>query len=681
MPDDEKHRLLSDFSRTDFARAKDGDDEILFVSEKFDAAYANMIECADEVEYNTKLFENEYTPEIFSHADTEEDKRGVFKCGLVNQIISEEAAIITDVKPRKYVDPIFVENFHTVFLDWVLSQNLDQEVKRELVELGVIAVDERGMINPDGINVPLAKEYLNKTLDDLFDWWRESRRLKTKAYLAVIHGGLAGKAWFRMFTQENRGRLDIELEVHSRLNVAEDPNAITRSGRKELYFVEKLHVREIENMFGLSKGSIQPDSRVSKKSDGWQPGDSAFKKYEDPKARLVTMYARDESLEEAEDGFEIPAYPFGREITFVCGQEEYAGGIKILKDRAYMYPMWPLVDYIPNPVTEIDGIPTARNVAPFEELRNEAVQLAVENFRATGSDRILHEDNAFHPEEEANLNDEPGQRIRVQDLQAIHYQAATPSIEPGLAMAQFMLGGARDQTSIHETSSGKRQGEISGRAIENLQEGTNRRIRPRARFFEEAYREVAQLWAYMALDVYKVGHPYRAGEQFKTLRRLPFNLSDFMVDAEVVIGEDSSVPKDKGFLAQLYMDLAKTPDEHGFPMMDSETIFEILEVPDKEKIRRRRDESRAMMQQMQQLQQQNEEAMGMIEQLQQQVEQAGEENLTLRIKAAGVDSRAQIATMSEQLKVVREQMRSDSTKQTEQIKGVYSLIKERIKQE
>lgn len=594
----------------------------------------------EEIKYLRQLYENkiENARDWLAQYENldEEEKKKLFRSGLVSMFVGLIGSIITDGRARFYCNPVFNEEIDEDILRQLQAEILPPWVGAEIEKWG----------NP--------REWLNSVVDDIVDefWVRSTAR--TVGDLTMKDGVVAGKSWVKLRLEDENIRME-----HLRFeNVCEDPRAVTKHGRRHIFCMKPMSLSEVEEEYGIPVDTLKADGSLIRDDvfglmDRERDSNSTFAGGErgsgsDPDTSfvlLVEAYVKDNSME---DG--LKRYPTGRIITFIPGQGGETDDEKmiLISDESNAYPLFPIFDYIPVVESEVEGRPMVRDIACFQEICDYTMQQTLLNFEVAGTVRV------FCDEEETDKvkNIRRGvQVIPLANARSINFNTPNNSTSEGISLFTSLRQIARDSVGMHEAAEGKKTGRVeSGKAYITMNEFVSRRLRPAAREWERFLTDLMTVWCSMMVKIYTKGKVVRSGVGFRTARVLPFSLDAYITDFDVFVGEDSSLPKDKQTLANMMLELAKLPAEDGRPYVDRRTVLEALEIENIEQIIKRLDLGTAQMQAIQDLQAQLEQSMNVVQQLSGEIQGLQGENAELEKAAKGKELAAQVQVLIQQMK-------------------------------
>ncbi len=375
---DENDKLRANISDFPIGNALRKDEAFKnFIKENFETAKTVAETKFPEAMYLWNLFENSQTKDYYNQAGrTEEKQRELFRSALVSTKIWILSAIITDSRPRMYLNPVF---------DEAGAQRLQE-------------AEKTGSLPPwmsQGINEMGYEAFWNDLLDKKTDDWKSRIQFNSKLTQTVTKALCHGKAWVYVF-QKNK---EIYYENLPFTNVYEDPYANTVEQRRFLYYFKNMMVRDIELAFKLPKGDVDPEAELSGVKEEFKDISTEKLppeiKYKSPQARVIMGIFKDESVDELGER----KYPNGRIVLFLMNQDTAdMTGIKILADYANQYSFWPIQDLIlRHGNKETDGIPVARNLEPVDYMATKAIQQGTKNLHLCG--------NAYMPYEEDAIDD------------------------------------------------------------------------------------------------------------------------------------------------------------------------------------------------------------------------------------------------------------------------------------
>jgi len=564
--------IIEDFALDTPEKMQANEDFCKLIEAEFKASRKYWIEdTKNDYKYSRELFENKEPVDYYGLAATEDDKKTLFRSGLVNSMLKLAAATITDGRPRAFLNPVVVEGFEALLIeDLNVWQTEDPKFFAFLIERGVITKedgqDETGQpIKKPIINDDIFLSLLNEIGDNLYQFWYEHNQIKMKNFIMVLHALLFKKSYQKV--RANRQGNDIIQENLPTDMVGEDHLAVSREDRRYIWHAKSLQPHTVEAMFDLPAGSIQPDSAVSE-YDNDENVKTAM-------VQVVEMYWRNDR--KGKDGEFL--YPNGQQITFICGQKQRFGMLRFVEADKWKYGSWPICDYIYDPITAIEGIPMAQHLGTFQENIDKAIQMALANAHLFGMQSMTYEEGALiDPESATNI---PGRKIPVTHLGGVQINPAQPSIEAGMALANTILMYSKLQTGLSDAAQGAvPTTTVSGRLYDKALMSSQLRFRPAQLFYVMSLIDHAMMWGYFALDIYKKGDKYRTGKTFQHQRTLPFDLSRYIAAWDVYIAEDSTLSRDKASQAQFAMQVVQTPPQSAAALEMSLDIMQIENAPD-----------------------------------------------------------------------------------------------------
>ena len=523
------------------------EDLLKFLKNRFDAARLKMEDAHHEIRYNREMYLNKRLRAYWQNPDgaSEDEKRRVFRSALVASKIDTMTAIQTDNRPKIFINPE--------------SPAPGGDAPAALDRLG-------------------GAQGLAETLTKVFDNWWEENRIDEELYSLVkearVCGAAVAKIWWNRRLKNGRG--DVVFERVPIEDFFPDPDARDIADCRFCFHAKVAEVDDIRARYGEAADAIQPDPDFSILHPGRDKCDEDDGlKYRVKKAVLVEGYFRDGGA----PGAGSAQSPNGRIVTF-CGEA-------ILRDEPNPYPGFPFVKFTANPIPgSFMGKSDVRDLAPVQENADMIMQQILANMRLVGNARLLYEEGAITDPD--NISNAVAEKIQVTHMDGVQFVPPQAAAADGYAVYDRMLRLADDISGIHEVSEGKESGGIrSGRAIISLQEGTNRRIRPSARFFEGFLKAAGEKILWLILRHYKKGRVYRFGEARREAAELPVNLSDLDVTFDIAIGPNSTLPADRTAKANLALALLGTPAEDGLPVVDRQYVMEHLDLPGREELMQR----------------------------------------------------------------------------------------------
>lgn len=536
--------------------AADGRDVLTFARQRFEAAKARLEDLHEEIRYNREMYLNKRIRVYWQDSAnlSEDERRRVFRSGVVSNKIDTMTAIQTDNRPKIFINP-------------------------ETPAAGVAPPPLAGALERLG-----GVQGLADTLTRVFDNWWEENRIDEELYALVKEARVCGAAVakVRWAPELKNSAGDVVFERVPIEDFYPDPDARDIGDCRFCFHSRVMDVDDIRKKYGVD--DIEPDRDYSI----LYPGRGKFDdddglKYRVPRAVLVEGYFKDDatSTVAGEDGATetIPQYPSGRIITF-CGHS-------ILRDEPNPYPGFPFVKFTANPVPGgFFGKSDVRDLAPIQENADMIMQQIMANMRLVGNAKLIYEEGAITDPD--NISNVIAEKIQVSNMSGIQFVPPQAAAADGYAVYDRMMKLADEISGIHDVSEGRAPGGIqSGRAIISLQEGANRRIRPSARFFEGFLKKAGEKILWLILRHYKKGRVYRFGDGRRETATLPINLAALGVTFDIAIGPNSTLPTDRTAKANLALALLGTPAEDGLPVVDREYVLDNLDLPGRDELLRR----------------------------------------------------------------------------------------------
>lgn len=530
------------------------EDMLKFLKDRFDAARHKLEDTHHEIRYNREMYLNKRLRAYWQNPDgaSEDEKRRVFRSALVASKIDTMTAIQTDNRPKIFINP------------------------ESPAPAGDATATHRALDKLGGIQA------LADTLTKVFDNWWEENRIDEELYALVkearVCGAAVAKVWWNRRLKNGRG--DVVFERVPIEDFFPDPDARDIADCRFCFHAKVADLEDIRARYGDAADAIQPDPDFSTLFPGRDKSDEDDGlKYRVKKAVLVEGYFKDGGAPAADPGAELPGHAGGRIVTF-CGDV-------ILRDEPNPYPAFPFVKFTANPIPgSFMGKSDVRDLAPIQENADMIMQQILANMRLVGNARLLYEEGAITDPD--NISNIVAEKIQVTHMDGVQFVPPQAAAADGYAVYDRMLHLADDISGIHEASEGKESAGIrSGRAIISLQEGTNRRIRPSARFFEGFLKAAGEKILWLILRHYKKGRVYRFGEERRESAELPVNLCDLDITFDIAIGPNSTLPADRTSKANLALALLGTPAEDGLPVVDRQYVMEHLDLPGREEVMQR----------------------------------------------------------------------------------------------
>jgi len=532
-----------------------------FLKDRFEMAHRKCEEAHREIRYNREMYLNKSLKIYWQNPDsvTEDEKKRVFRSALVASKIDTMTAIQTDNRPKIFINP---ESPGPGAPEWESTT-----LQRAVEKLGGV-------------------QGLAETLTKVFDNWWEENGIDEELYSLVkearVCGAAVAKIWWNRKLKNFRG--DVVFERVPIEDFYPDPDAKSIADCRFCFHTKVVDVEELRARYGVAAEKIQPDPDFSVLYPDRDKGDEDDGlKFRVKKTVLVEGYFKDNSMHRVDgentNPVEMPKYPNGRIVTF-CGNV-------ILRDEPNPYPGFPFVKFTANPVPGgFMGKSDVRDLAPIQENADMIMQQIMANMRLVGNAKLLYEEGALTDPD--NISNIVAEKIQVTHMDGVQFVPPQAAAADGYSVYDRMLRLADDISGIHDVSEGKESSGIrSGRAIISLQEGTNRRIRPSARFFESFLKAAGEKILWLILRHYKKGRVYRYGECRRQAAYLPVNLSDLDITFDIAIGPNSTLPADRTAKANLALALLGTPAEDGLPVVDRQYVMEHLDLPGREEVLQR----------------------------------------------------------------------------------------------
>ena len=536
-----------------------------FVRHRFEAAREKLAPLHEEIRYNREVYLNKRIRAYWQEGEnlSADELRSTFRSSIVASKIDTMTAIQTDSRPKIFINPE--------------SPAPNRELLPQEEECSALrsAVERAGGV-----------EALAQTLTKVFDNWWEENRVDEELYGLVKEARVCGAAVakIRWNSRLKNGHGEVVFERVPIEDFYPDPDARDIEDCRFCFHKKVMDIEEIHKRYGKPALDVEPDPDYSLLYPGRDKTDEDDGlKYRLRKAVLVEGFFKDDSTfkltGDTGDTEEIPRYPNGRIITF-CGQT-------ILRDVPNPYPGFPFVKFTANPVPgSFFGKSDVRDLAPVQENADMIMQQIIANMRLVGNARLIYEEGAITDPE--NITNAVAEKIQVTHIGGVQFVPPQAAAADGYHVYDRMMQLGDDISGIHEVSEGKEAGSVqSGRAIISLQEGTNRRIRPSARFFEGFLKKAGEKILWLILKHYKKGRVYRFGHGRRESSILPVDLSLLGITFDIAIGPNSTLPADRTAKANLALALLGTPAEDGLPVVDRQYVMEHLDLPGREDVIRR----------------------------------------------------------------------------------------------
>ncbi|MEW6203332.1 MAG: hypothetical protein AB1546_15240 [bacterium] len=532
----------------------------------------------EEIRYNREIYLNKKIKTYWGEPNDDE-KRQVFRSSLVASKIDTATAIQTDTRAKIFISP---------------ESPPAEEFSAEITPPPEL-IPHSALRTPHSNNIDTLAQTINKVFDN---WWEENRT-DEENYKIVKEARTAGTAVakIRWDADAKNGQGEVAFERIPVEDFYPDPDADDIENCRYCFQTKIITMQELKERYGEKAKDIEPDAEYSilhndRKTDDVDDG----LKYRIEKVRLTECYFK--SAAELEDRSDHPSPPNpqsafrtphsairtphpqnGRLIVFA--------GSRILRDEPNPYPWFPFVKFTANPIPgSFWGKPDVRDLAPVQEIADMVMQQILANMKIVGNAKVIYEEGSLvDPDALSNL---VGEMVRVTNLGGVRFIPAQPAAADGYAIYDRMLILADEISGIHDVSEGRRPvNVISGKAVINLQEGTNRKFRPSARFFEGFLKKAAEKILYLMLQHYKKGRIYRFGNERRLTGRLPIDLKDLNITFDITVGSNTSLPADKESRANLAVTLLQTRAEDGLPVVDRRYVLEQLELPGHEEVLKR----------------------------------------------------------------------------------------------
>ena len=566
-----------------------------------------------EILYNIKKYENQTVEDFYDETDgSSVENKNLFKGSIIPEVVRRFVSFVVKENPRPENDYNMVQDYGLIAR--YLFPTWPQWVKEGLVKSGAVVQNpqtgELVFQNPKGF-----KEWINKVLDgEALLWWRVDMNIVK--YLLVKYAILCHEAWFQMrIVDDIDGKKIVVEHVHSQ-NVVNDPSATCLRDRICYFHIKPMLQYDVEKIYGLSKGTLECDSKFSELSKNIATGEEDPDRiYKIKRVLLTQAFLRDNRKAKVmgQDGImnEVAAYPHGRIITFVPNQGQHDYGIVILDDEANRYLEFPVQHLIFDPKDEIHGRPLVRDIMNLSQLANECMQQAIANLRLMGNGKLITtKENMVDLE---NMGNEIGEKVFVKepnDLQ-FHMPGGITAEAQGLyQLYEFM---ARRIMGIEEYNDMKDPGNVtSGKAMQIFSNKVDRLMSTIMNHYAEMLIRFSRLRFSMSMETLVAGAKiYVDGER----QTLPFDMRMFVDGINTYIAPDTLMPKDEVSKKNLILALAGMPAEDGLPYVTSAYVLDNVELDDKEKALRQREEAGGMRTQLMQAQQAIEQLQGQLQQL------------------------------------------------------------------
>jgi hypothetical protein len=279
---------------------------------------------------------------------------------------------------------------------------------------------------------------------------------------------------------------------------------------------------------------------------------------------------------------DVKKYPSGRKITMLdAGAGDYGGKAvaTIVEDIPNPYKNIVYEMYCKHPVSwspygRCEGTPL-RNL---QYLDDNTMQQIRANLKLTGNETLLHDSRGLDPEDE--WSNKVAQRVSVKHLGSVQYFKADNITPDGLNFHAALKRDADDLSGVYAAAEGRRSpSATSGRAIGMQQEATNRKVRPAQDIFAEFLQRVWRQVAEIMLVTYKEGRILRVSDDDGLPLMLPVDLAVVTESIDVTVDAESHFPVDPVSKFNMAMTMAQTPGPDGVPIIDPQTIMEMIRMP------------------------------------------------------------------------------------------------------
>ena len=282
-----------------------------------------------------------------------------------------------------------------------------------------------------------------------------------------------------------------------------------------------------------------------------------------------------ESIQEAdkekgEPLFEVSRrYPNGRVITWLPTRKI------ILEDsegERGVFPISALTDRKPS--WSAIGAPIATPLRAAESAQNTIHQQMIANMKKAGNVIVEYVDGV----DIAQITDEVGALIRVPDInRGIAVHGAQNIVGNAVEAAQMIRVAADQMCGLMAASVGRvPTGVVSGVAIAQLQEPTNRVMAEFERNFRSFKRDQGIKIGYLMMDMYKKGRVLHTSDEEGNPVVLCFDIGDVVLDIVCKNELDTYMPKDPKSIAEFAMQAAQTMMADGQPLMDRQGVVTAL---------------------------------------------------------------------------------------------------------
>lgn len=584
-----------------------------------------------------------------------EEVNTLFRSGILAMMTQLRASMLVGGRPRFYGNPVLTEDAEEKFMK-MLTDRTGEDGKitadEELTAWMIESMDENG--GPAGM--------LNAIVDDILnEWWLKSS-IKTVRYITMKDGSLAPKTWVKIYESPDE-KLPISKRVmvkHVKWeDVCEDPDATTEDERRYIFHYKITDAAEVEREYKLEKGSLN-DTSPEHRTEGVIANPNPFdlrKKPELKRVILVEGYIKNKAIEG------LPDNARGTIVTFVLGQQvdgQEESDILVLSVQKNKYRRFPLIDFVPDPETEIIGRPLARDVGPFNMIGDMVMQRGLANFISCGIARFFGPPNI--------LADTP----RVRNMVA-EYIATEDNVQfflpqnvsaEGTSLFQQILGISEIITGLSPSIQGRAEGRVeSGKAISQLQNIGNLRLGPVIQQTEVLLTKIMEVFSDIILNVVRKGDVVRSGAGLKNRRVLPFDLSEYIGDFDIIIGQESLWPRNREGQQQAMMEVIGLAAKSNLMEVAVDMLLDVLDVEDRDKYMKKITDSIGAAQQIEQAGQAIQQLQQQLQAAAAQIEKMAQENgdMKLAIKAGELKAMYQMAMQDkkDQTSMSREQERTN----------------------
>lgn len=663
---DDIYDSIESFRTQNAANLPEGAPFVQWLSEIFKSYWeCHSEDRLPEIDYNIKRYENQTVEDFYDESDgTSTENKNLFKGSIIPEVIRRLVAFVVKENPRPENDYLMVKDYE--FLARYIIPTLDAKWLEKLADSGAVVQNQNTgqwvLHNPKGF-----KELINKINDqDFLRWWRDNMGIVK--YLLVKYAFLCHEAWIQMRIVDGvEGKEIVAEHVHSQ-NVINDPSASCLRDRICYFHVKRLPQHDVEKMYGLSKGTLECDSKFSDLAKGISAGEeNPDKIYKIKRVLLTQAFLRDNrkvKINMPDGGVEeVPAYPYGRIITFVPNQGQHDYGIYILDDEANRYVEFPVQHLIFDPKDEIHGRPLVRDIINLSQLANECMQQAIANLRVMGNGKTITTKENINDLD--NVGNEIGEKIFVKDPSDLTFHMPGGITAEAQGLYQFYEFMARRIMGIEEFNDMKDHGNVvSGKAMQIFTNKFDRLMSTTMEHYADMLMRVSRLYFSMKMETMVAGsYIYLDGERMV----LPFDMNMFVDGITTYLSADTIMPKDEVSKKNIIMALAGMPAEDGMPYLTSSYVLDNVELDDKEKALRQRQEAGGMQQQLMQAQQ-------AIEQLQMQLQQIGGEYQSLQKEHQDAQHKITIEQLKSQTAIAIQQMKDQGMGQRDELSQQIKLI-------